>query len=72
MSIETIFVQFGSAVGGFVLGTLTGAWIHAAWKRWRPQTIRFWGTWYTDPRLLLVGGLGLIGAWISLFFASNL
>jgi hypothetical protein len=72
MSIETILVQFGSAVGGFVLGALTGAWIHAAWKQWHPQTIRFWGTWYTDPRLLLVSGLGLIAAWLGMFFTSNL
>ena len=72
MSIETIAVQLGSAVCGFALGALTGAWIHAAWKQWHPQSIRFWGTWYTDPRFLLAGGLGLIAAWLGMFITSSL
>ena len=72
VSIEAILIQFGSVFGGFVLGALTGAWIHAAWKRWHPQTIRFWGSWYTDPRWLLIGGLGLAAAFLAMFFTSNL
>jgi len=72
MSLETMVVQLVSAIVGFALGALTGAWIHVAWKRWHPQSIRFWGSWYTDPRMLLVGGLGLIAAWLGMFITSNL
>jgi hypothetical protein len=72
MLIGSTFIQVIAVLGGFVLGTLTGAWVSAAWQRWHPQTVRFWGTWYTDPRLLIMGGLGLVAAWMGLFFTSNL
>jgi len=71
MSFENIVDQVVAAAGGFVLGLLTAGWLHATWKRWHPQTIRFWGAWYTDPRLLILCGLLLAALWTGLFFSSR-
>ena len=70
MSFEAIFEQVRAASAGLILGALTAAWFHAVWQRWHPQTVRFWGTWYTDPRLLTVVGILLAISWLSLFFTS--
>lgn len=70
MSVTDIATQLAFATVGVALGWLTGAWAHASWKRWHPQQIRFWGTWYTDPRLLLAGGLALAGAWLGALVTS--
>lgn len=68
--LSTIFSQIAFAALGTLMGWLTGAWIHRAWLRWHPHRIHFWGAWYTDPRLLLAGGLALFGTWLGLLFAS--
>lgn len=71
MSLEFILEQLTSAAGGFFLGLLTAGWLHATWKRWHPQTIRFWGSWYTNPRLLLLCGLALAVLWTGMFLSSR-
>lgn len=69
MTFDFFVEQFASAAAGFVLGVLTAGWLYAAWKRWHPQTIRFWGSWYTSPRLLVLCGAVLAMLWTGLFFA---
>jgi hypothetical protein len=70
MSLIGILNQLVFAALGMALGWLTGVWMHALWRRWHPHRIRFWGAWYTDPRLLLAGGLALVGTWVGLLFTS--
>lgn len=70
MSFDFLFSHLRSAAAGFFLGLLTAAWLHATWQRWHPATIRFWGTWYTDPRLLLVTGVGLAIAWLGMLISA--
>ena len=71
MSFEFIFDQVRAAGAGLLLGILTAAWVHAVWSWWHPQTIRFWGTWGTDPRLLAAGGIVLAMAWMGNIFTSS-
>ncbi len=56
----------------YVLGFLTAIWLHAIWKWWHPHTIRYWGAWYTNPRVLVSTGLALTLAWIGLVIKSLL
>jgi len=70
MSFELIFDHLRAAASGFILGALTAGWLHAVWQWWHPETIRFWGTWYTDSRLLVVVGVILAIVWVGLFFTS--
>jgi hypothetical protein len=64
------FDQFTSAAAGYALGILTAIWAHALWKWWHPHTIRYWGAWYTNPRILFSGGLALTAAWIAFLLKS--
>ncbi|MBI3837259.1 MAG: hypothetical protein HY288_04900 [Planctomycetia bacterium] len=66
-----IFDQLTAAVAGYVLGLLTAAWIHALWKWWHPNTIRFWGSWYSNPRILIYTGVALAVGW-TLFLLKSL
>lgn len=70
MSLEFIFDQLRAAVAGLILGALTAAWFHVAWQRWNPPMVRFWGTWYTDSRLLTLVGILLVVMWIGVFLTS--
>jgi len=35
-----------------------------------PQTIHFWGAWYTDPRILTAVGIGLAVGWAVFLLKS--
>ncbi len=70
MTFEYLLEQARAAGFGFVLGVVTAAWVHAIWLRMHPHTIRFWGTWYTDPRVLVVTGIVLVVAWVGLIVSS--
>ena len=70
MSFESIFEHVRAAGSGFILGVLTAVWIHAVWTRSHPHRIRFWGAWYTDTRVLVVGGVALLVAWTALLLAT--
>ena len=70
MSWESVASFLRDAGTGYVLGFLTAAWLHAVWRRCHPHTIRFWGTWYTEPRFLVGSGLLLITAWLGFFIVA--
>jgi hypothetical protein len=70
VSVDFILSYLDDAATLCILGVLTAAWMRAAWRRWHPHTIRFWGTWSTDPRFLVGGGMLLAAAWIGYFFIA--
>lgn len=56
-----------------MLGLLTAAWLHAAWKLWfRPHDIRVWGGWSTRPRYMAAFGGILALGWATFFVKSLL
>jgi hypothetical protein len=68
--MQVIIDQIISAAAGYFLGILTAVWIHAIWKWWHPHTIRYWGAWYTSPRLLYSTGLALAVSWLVFLVKS--
>lgn len=70
MSFESIFDQVRAVGLGFVLGLLTAAWCHAVWLHFHPHSVRYWGTWYTDPRVLVGGGIVLAIAWLGMILIA--
>jgi hypothetical protein len=67
MAWDEIAHQLTSAAAGLMLGILTAVWLRGFWRWNHPSTIRFWGSWYTDPRLLAVYALALAAGWMILF-----
>jgi len=56
-----------------VLGLLTAAWLHAAWKLWyRPNQVRVWGGWTTRPRYMVTFGAILSICWAVFMLKSAL
>jgi hypothetical protein len=71
--IRFLFDHLTSAAGGYALGLLTAAWLHAAWKLWfRPHDIRVWGGWSTRPRYMAAFGGILALGWATFFVKSLL
>jgi len=70
MSFRFILDQLASAAGGYALGLLTAIWLHALWKWRHPETIRYWGTWYTNPQTLTVVGIALLVGWAMFLLKS--
>ena len=66
--LRFLFDQITAAGGGLILGMLTFTWLNALWLWWHPQKVRYWGTWYTDPRLLTASGILLAIGWLMLIF----